>query len=192
MPENGVVEVLGEDGVLRRSSSGRAGLEADLQFFRGLLRQAEASPGQEDQVAAMAGIVAGLEGLEREASFGTMALSAQETGSMCGANYQLTANVYPGMAYGSGTAESYVTEFGPPSWAKVLTTFVNAWSPVSPQLDSDSGTFNVIGGSLTVRSEAVTGPSFCQNLIARAGIQSPDCPQGGMYRSKTASSITCN
>jgi hypothetical protein len=186
---NGMTEFRGEDGVLRRASTGYEGYLADLAYFRQWRQNLEASPRSNPKLAAeLADTIAHLEQLkvERDAP-GTSSLST------CGASgYSLTANVYPGFAYGSSEAGAGYVEFGPPSpWSKTL--YARAWaaSGAGSQYPAPrSGTFSGAGTFSIPTVSAMAGPDFCQRLYAFSSITANGCPGG--YDSRTEYMDTCN
>jgi len=174
---NGVSETRGEDGVLRRTSTGHAGYLADLAYFRQELRELEASPNPNRELAAgMADIVAHLEQLKVEPG-----VPGQSSLSTCGASgYSLAANVYPGFAYGGSEAGAGYVEFGPPSpWSKTLYARAYAASGVGTDYPpASSGTFSGAGTFSIPTVSASTGPDFCQRLWAYSWINANNCPDG--------------
>lgn len=178
LSNGGVTDVIGKDGVRRRSSRGRAGLAADIDFFGQLLKDAEAS-GRKAHATKLAEVVARLE----------VARTPQESGDVCGGYFNVTAGVAGGALRGRAWADASYSELGPPRLAsKSLDTYASAFSNVGFADDPDGVTFTG-AGAYAVSSAAATGSSTCQELMAWAVFQASNCPSG--YASEYAARNTC-
>jgi hypothetical protein len=170
---SGVVETRGDDGTLRRHSTGAEGYAADLAHFRQRLRDQRASRNADPKLTDMLAEV--VSRLEQAPVRPADAQGLQN----CGVSYyDLSATVSPGFAYGSASAAADLTEFGPPSpWTKDVYTTAYATSSANTQSDPKGYVFYPPGW-YSQSSSASTGPAFCQVLYSIAYIRANGCDGG--------------
>jgi len=173
---NGVSVTRGQDGVVRRTSTGRDGYLADLAHFRQQLRDLQASPNPDRElISGVAGIVAHLEQLKIDRGPGAPSLSSLQTCGVSG--YSLTPTVSLGVYWHSADAGSGYTEFGPPSpWSKTLYTYARAQAATGGGgSQTFTNTFSGAGTFSVPNAHAQVGTYGCKRLLAYASITANGC-----------------